>query len=572
MKKVFRRQKPLKTIRRYFLLAMDVENDPETGDFICAALYGDVKDSHKKVKRVDEFFSSQEALFAFLDSLQKNNKNTACKLVFFNMGYDYWFNIDITDDSKLLVSGSRFISGALKNGIKMMDIANHVDGSLEDWIGHLEMSKHGIFKPDLSDLKLRVTMDTRATHFLANYIQDFYVNILGIPLSLTVASGARRTFAQHFFTDYWTRTNEKIDILERMSYRGGRTEVFKRGESSVYSYDVNSMYLSVMRDEVFPDPNSAKLYDRPSELPPDGQYIAACTVHVPKQFVAPLPYFKEKLIFPTGTFSGVWCSPELEYSMKHCGVTVSNIEWVIRYKSKPYFKDFANFVWSKRSEYKKLGNRGMDLMIKKIGNSLYGSFGQRNKIADYIGKSEDCDIEIQEGDRVINTMIRGTEFTSISNAAREDSKHTFACVPTFITSYARVKLLKRLKLSEEKAIYCDTDCVKSTTDLKGDTSELGGWGFEPQKSGEFYFIRPKLYGRKGSEVPEKMKGIPKKNVDLLENTETYYKFGFRKPNRLRESIKRGLTPNQWLYHTKIVSKNDDKRVWHGETSVPIHLT
>lgn len=572
MKKIFRRQKPLKTVRRHHILAMDVENDPETGAFICAALFGDVKDSHKKVTRVDRYFSSQSTLFEYLDKIQKNNKNTACRLVFFNMGYDYWFNIAITDDSKLLVSGSRFISGRLKNGIEMMDIANHVDGTLENWIEYLNMEEKGIYKPDLTDLKLRVTMDTRATYHLAIYIQDFYNDVLGIPLSLTIASGARRTFSQHFFTDFWVREDPKLDILERMSYRGGRTEVFRRGDRHVFSYDVNSMYLSAMRDEEYPDPNSAKLYKFPKELPPDRQYIAACTVHVPDQFIPPLPYSKEKLIFPVGTFSGVWCSPELEYAIKECGVTVSAIEWVIRYKSKPYFRAFANFVWTERLKYKKDKNKGMDKMIKKIGNSLYGSFGQRNKLLDYIGKSEDCNITLQEGDKVILTMIDGVEYTSISNAAKEDSNHTFPCVPSFVTAFARVKLLKRLKLDEPNAVYCDTDCVKSLTDLGDASDDLGGWGFEESKSGDFYFIRPKLYGRVGSEIPEKMKGIPKKNVDLLENTDDHYKFGFKKPNRMRESINRDLTPNQWIYHTKTVRKEDDKRVWSGEESRPIVLT
>ena len=572
MKKIFRKQKPIKTIRTYNFVAMDVENDPETGAFICAALFGDIKNSHGVVKRIDEYFTNQSDLFIFLESIQKNNKNTACKLVFFNMGYDYWFNIDITNDSKLLVSSSRFISGELQNGIKMMDIANHVDGTLEDWIGYLSLNENlGIYKADLSDLKLRVQMDTKATFYMTMYIQDFYTKVLGIPLSLTVASGARRTFAQHFFKDFWTRDNEKIDVLERMSYRGGRTEVFKRGDSTVFSYDVNSMYLSVMRDEVFPDPNSAKLHEFPTRLPPKGQYIAACTVHVPKQFIPPLPYFKEKLIFPTGTFSGVWCSPELDYAIKECGVTVLAIEWVLTYKSKPYFKDFANFVWETRTKFKLQKNKGMDMMTKKIGNSLYGSFGQRNKIMDYIGKSKDCTLTLEEGDKVVLSMIDGVEYMSVSNSAKEDSSHTFPCVPSFITSYARLKLLKRLKEDENKSIYCDTDCVKSTSDLGGNTSDLGGWGFEPTKSGDFYFIRPKLYGRVGNETPEKMKGIPK-TAQLIENDAQHFKFEFRKPNRMRESIKRGLMPNQWSLHTKTVSKEDDKRIWHGDTSEAIDLT
>ena len=567
MKKIFRKWKKIERINKYALVATDIENDPVTGNFICAALYGYRKDHHGKLHEIPvTVYHKQDEYCTAVANLSK------CKLVFFNMAYDYPFLQSVCDDSKLLTVGGRYISGETKNGIKMVDMMNHVDGSLEEWIGYLNMNASGIEKVSLEDLTERVTQDTKATYVLAEYIQEFYINVLKIPMPLTIASGARRFFQQYYFKDWWERDNEELDFMERMSYRGGRTEVFKYGKQKMWSYDVNSMYLSVMRDCVFPDPNSAKIWRNVSELPKDKIYIAKCVVEVPKQYVPPLPYFKEKLLFPTGTLSGVWCSPELEYAIKECGCVIKSIEWVITYKSKPYFKEFAKFVWNERVKFKKEHNKGMDLMIKKIGNSLYGGFGQKNSVGDFMGKEEDSkEIEIKEGDKIVRSIINGVTHLIISSSDKVDSDHTFTCLPTFTTSYSRVKLLKKLKEHEAYVVYCDTDCVKITKKLDIDEKELGGWGFEADKSGERFFYRPKMIRMSETGEFDKMKGVPKKGVITGEDEETVI-FAFKKPNRYRESVRRRLVCNMWEDREKCIKKTDDKRVRiDGNDSKAIHI-
>lgn len=571
VKKIFRKQKAIKNIVSKTYLAIDIENNAETGAFINAGVFGEIADHHGRRKNFEHVFHTQKELFAFLEAAKtKEDKNSPFVLTFFNLAYDYPFLQDICDDSKLLMVGGRFIAGALNNGIKLVDIKNQAtDGSLEDWIKWIKMKDtHGIEKaplPSVTDTMkewdARVLPDAKATWVLTEYMQSFYNNKLNIPLTLTLGSGARRFFSQYFFTDYWIRDNDKLDSYERESYRGGRTEVFQRGKHRVFSYDVNSMYLSVMRDEIFPDPTSAKIFEAPPELPHDKMYIAKCKVTVPNQHIPPLPLFKDKLIFPVGSFTGVWCSPELEYAIRECGVKVEKIEWCITYRGKPYFREIAEYVWTERIKYPKSVNYGMNLMIKKIGNSLYGGFGQKNELYTYAGKLEDFDADLSEGVKPIITERDGVKFVTVSGGDKEDSEHTFTCVPSFITSYARLKFLEKARAHPHSVVYGDTDSLKFDRNLHSRYQNgLGEWGYEPDKSGKWYFHKPKMYGKHRNGMPEKIKGI-RKDALIVRESKDMIEFIVKRPNRYKESIKRGLVMDKWESNSKTVNKLDDKRVW-----------
>jgi hypothetical protein len=553
------------------LLAIDVENDPITGKFINAGLYGYVKDTHSKERLIDKVITNQKEFTDFLLNLKrKEDKNIPCKLVFFNLSYDYWFMTGICNDARMLSSGTRIITGELENGIPMLDLTNHVDGSLEDWIGYLKMEeKFGIYKPDLSDLTLRVKMDVRATYELAHYLEDFYVYQLGIPFKLTVASAARYLFALHFFDEKWYRPDNRqwLNNYEREGYRGGRTEVFKRGLRKVVSYDVNSMYLNVMHKAMLPNPNTAKYHKKDFDINMDKIFLADVTVEVPKQKIPPLPFsVNKKLIFPTGTFRGKFYSPELVYAVKNCGVKILKVHSYVTYESSLSFRKYAAFIWEKRKQAKAEKNTGMDKLIKKLGNSLYGGFGQRNVSWSYFGKAKDFSGVVGENMTPIISKIDGVDYISVGCSDKEDSQHTFPCIPAFITSYARKDLLVSLKNNEEDAVYCDTDSNKievteTTQHQMNEGDELGEWGFEYEKEQIFY--KPKMYA-------DKCKGVSKR-AELVYEDETSRTYVYKRPNRMKESFRRGLTPNKWEYTVKEVSLIDEKRVWDGLESRPIHI-
>jgi hypothetical protein len=561
-RKTQRKGKPI----HHPLLAFDIENDPKTGKFINAGVYGYIRDHHGKEHKQERFFASQTAFTDYLMNLRKpGDKNIPTKIILFNASYDYWFIEEITNDAEMLTSGTSIITGKLKNGIPIMDLTNLTrQGTLEDWIKYLDMEKKfGIKKESLLNLEARVKSDARATYELGHYLENFFVHEIGIPLKLTIASAARYLYSLNFFPEFnhiWFRPEKDLwkSEYERKAYRGGRVECFVKGKERIKSYDINSMYLSVMRDNVFPDPNSAKIIKEPKELPKNTLYIADVEVEIPKQYIGCLPILSPKtgkLIFPTGKFRSHFASPELNYAIKECGVKVIKIHSVMTYKSYSYFSKYAKFIWKKRKEYKDKGNKGMDILIKYLGNTLYGGFGQRNKES-YAGKLSDFDLN----DLITKTPpkiseIEGKKYITANGIAGEDSSHTFPCLPVFITSFARLFLLKALRANAASLIYTDTDSLKiqagsvvmDITVGKG----LGEWDFEGEET-----------------VGDKCKGVPKRAVLEWED-EVRKIYSYDKPNKMKESFRRGLMPALWKKTIKEVSKIDDKRIWIDEkTSMP----
>jgi hypothetical protein len=564
------------------LLAIDFENDPKTGKFICAALYGYRKDHHKKEHLIDEYYEDAELLYKRILELRDKGKNIPFHIIVFNGGYDHVFLEPIINDKTLLYGTSRFITARIKtlkpskgerhSGIKIIDLCNHVDGSLEDWIKHLDMeNKYGIKKESLDNLEVRCRSDTKATYYLGSFLEDFYVHELGIGLKLTVSSASLAYFRKKHFKYYFERESQlpevNINDYERMAMRGGRTECFVRGEQTVHSYDVNSMYLSVMRDAEIPDPNTTRYYNNPVHWKEHfEQYLGIfkCRVYAPESKVMCLPYSDgktKKLIFPCGEFTGVWTNVELKEALNNGYKILECYNYVIYKKSHKLFESFAKEIWDLRKKYKAAGNKGMDLMVKKLGNGQYGKYGQQNGEDGYYGKLEDFDGEI-EGNPCIS-IINGVEYISISSKTKTDSEHTFPCIPAFILAYARIKLYRMLKKHEEDVVYCDTDSIKFRGENNEVSSkELGEFGYEYTETQWFY--KPKMYGAK-------LKGVPKRAKQYSTIADHKMHAVYEKPNRFKESIRRGLIPNQWVSMDKVIGLEDDKRIWDGNESRPIKM-
>jgi DNA polymerase type B, organellar and viral len=604
--------------RHKMIVAIDVENNPDTGEFICAGVYGQYNKKHSirkgqkttsrdEVIPVNEYFTDIREFQDYILSLPKG-----VLLVFYNLSYDKVFLDEIIAPLKkdkngvwiksVLKVDSRVISCKLKNGIKCMDLFNHtMMGSLEDWIGYLHMTeKYGIKKTDFSDINKRVMNDVMATYQLGVFIQDFYLNECDVAMQLTVGATAIRLFRQRFFTDMWYRDNRNgeadfISNFERDSYYGGRTETFRHGTYYHYSYDINSTYVSVMRDELIPNPQSAVYVNSGYEW----EYyfnkyltVTRCEVFCPKTVNIPVLPVKTggKLKFPAGFLTGTWTSVLLKRAIA-AGYKIIKIHSFIYYKkAEKYFKAFAEFVWERRQHYKKLKNEGMDSMTKRLGNALYGKFAQRNGTG-IEGKLSDLHGEVPEGATILEYK---NDLYVITKNEKEPAEFEFPCVSSFITSYAQLKLYNAIAANEENIIYCDTDSVKLLKPATGIPvgKELGDWKFEYEK--EATFIRPKLYDDKHKGVP---KTCPYKNNSgvcectdiekcpnsiyfnkkeqcgkayLVEKTATYMKFRYNKPMREREAMRRNMIANKWYQVEKILTFNDDKRVNHKDgTTEPI---
>jgi len=549
-------------------ICMDIENNPDTGEFILGALYGYYKDHHGKHHKVEGIYYDRYDIIEILSDIAKRGgeKNTPYHLGLFNADYDLYYIREIVNDSSRVYVGSRLITARLKvggkRGIQIWDATNLVRGTLEDWIKNLHMEeKYGIRKLPLEQLAERCMMDTKATWYLFKWLEDTMIYEFKIPLKKTIGACAREIYRRHFQKIPLVRNNQFLNDFERKAYRGGRCEVFKRGLRRVRSYDVNSMYLSIMRDVEIPIPQSGQYHDSGIGFDVDKPAVVECKVYIPKQIIAPLPYMGKKLIFPVGEFMGCWVTPELRTAIDLGGAEIREVYRYIEYEeTAPIFKEYAEFIWQKRQEMKGKGDSNLDYMYKTLGNSLYGKYGEQNEIGGWV-KLDDFKGNAEGYDVV--EYIDGKKYIYLTKE-RRDSKHTFPIIPTWITAHARIKLYKEMKKREKYVVYCDTDSIHILSECPNpieSSKELGGWEFEYEREQVYY--RPKFYGSKRKGVPRRAK-----KIEDREHSEIYE---YKAPVKRATALRRGLTQNIWLVIEKVISKEDDKRVWNGNESEPIEI-
>lgn len=571
----FCRERPTKP-RNYSLIAFDTETESD-GSFICGAYYGVLKTSHGN-EIISEYCDNLEEFkdkFHYLESRSINRKRGFI-LVGFNTSYDLIYLGNIVESSSRLDAGSRFIQAKTIRGTKIYDISNHVIGSLDDWINRLNMKEtYGIEKRDgyldsEEGKRAQVLDDAKATWVLADWVQTRLNETFRIPLTPTKFGAALKIFQRHFFKGRWYRNKEEQwkNDLERESYYGGRCEVFRRGKQTVESYDVNSMYVAIMRDSKIPNPTISKYLRNPEQilgLIQTDFLTVDCRVRVPKLRIGLLPYRDTtrdgKLIFPWGEWRGVFNSVELREAMKWGAeiVTVYRALWYP--ESANYFGEYAQMTLEGRKEAKKNGDKAEEQLYKYFGNGLYGKFAQQNlkggqfiRLSQFNGDLEGFRIIPGAGDFWVEMPIEG----------KEDAKHAFPVVSATITAIARAKMLNALCRNAEIAVYCDTDSLKCLDTPVGISigKEPGQWDFEYRDSQEFY--RPKRYANK-------RKGVPKRAV-LIEKTETREVYRFERPTKFRTAIRQHKDQNFWQEEVKVLSLVDDKRVWLADnTSWPLHV-
>jgi len=565
---------PANTKPRYYV-AFDTETRDD-GSFICGAYYG-VIPGRREDTIIAEYCADLESFretFLRIEQLIKAQKR-AFTLIGFNTAYDVTYLGDIVDSALRLDAGSRFIQAKTVNGTKILDISNHVIGRLEDWIERLKMSeRYGICKQknylDSEEGKrAQVLDDARATYILTEWVESNLLNTFGIGLTPTKFGAALKIFQSRYFTGKWARSNSEQwkNDFERQSYYGGRCEVFRRGLQRVNSYDVNSMYVAIMRDELIPNPSVTKYLKNPEQIIGmiDTEFLTIdCRVRVPKTRIGLLPYRSPdtgKLIFPWGEWRGSYSSVELREAMKWGAeiVTVYRALWYP--ESDRYFRDYAQMTIDGRKSAKARGDAAEEQLYKYYGNGLYGKFGQRNtkggqyvRLSQFTGDLKGLRIVPGAGDYWVELPVTGSE----------DSWHTFPVVCATITAYARAKMLSALCYNDETAVYCDTDSLKCVGAAVGITvsDAPGDWGYEYEAEQEFY--RPKRYA-------EKRKGVPK-SARLVAKTDDSETYEFERPTKFRTAIRQHCEQNVWRREIKTLSLVDDKREWLDDgSSYPLYV-
>jgi hypothetical protein len=206
--------------------------------------------------------------------------------------------------------------------------------------------------------------------------------------------------------------------------------------------------------------------------------------------------------------------------------------------------------------------------------------------------------KIEDGDGLDEYHYKGRKIFFYTSPSVEEAAHSFPVISALITAYARLKLLKYLKRHEKTVAYTDTDSIKYAAGDKIEkaSGKLGDVKFEEKESGWKCFLKPKMYG--GADAfkgyPDAYDFMPHEGVDdagLREvelegwkikgmtridyayyNPNTMEIIGTsRRPTRFRESVKRGMVPNDWAQYTKVMTVIDDKRKWIGRDSEPLEI-
>lgn len=356
------------------------------------------------------------------------------------------------------------------------------------------------------------------------------------------------------------------------SYYGGRVEAFVIGKTNAHKYDINSMYPFAMREAVFPNPLRLKELKGPSIKKFEYclkrfEGMAEVEVYHQPGKVGYLPYkWKDKLCFPVGKFKGCWNFNELRYAIESGKVSVLSVARVVygdRWKSP--FVDFVNDIYAKRKASTGIYNTIYKLLL----NSLYGKFAQRIRFDQEYFDEIPYDYLIKlhnEGKKVeIVNFSQKRDDCYIRVYKDKNLHHTIPLLSSYITSFARVELLKYMIKHEKDLAYVDTDSLCLTEEQPYNDLELGG--LKKEKGIMKYIHGNKSYEEEvEKQTVIKLKGVPKSA------TKKNGVYTYEKMTGTIEALRRNKEAGVFLQVSKKLKLTYDKRIVNDDGStIPITL-
>lgn len=507
------------------------------------------------------FFDKKSAVNFLTEMSSSNMQFWAC-----NLQYDLvnLFGDDV-DCLEIGYVGSRVIDAKIKGTfVYFRDTLNHWKISVKEMGMRIGLEKIDV-KGDFVNVEY-CRRDTEITWKFVNQMKIHYESI-GCKLKSTIGSTALNYF---FDTQTVKRPKENYFSTEqlefmKLGYYGGRTEIFfnKPVEGNIQYVDFNSLYPSVMRRN-FPVLNDHCCYftNKP-DFKKEG--ILYGLVESPRNLYVPyLPCRSDNggLIFPLGEFSGHWTYFEIREAQK-IGYKIKKIFRALEFDSGNFypFKNFVESLYIKRLEAK---NKKDDLLsdaFKLIMNNLYGKFGQGREFTKLLPLASKSDL--RETDTIMGSFILRQEIGDYP-------KHTNMVWSSYTTAYGRHELwlgMQKVRNKKGLLIYCDTDSIIFESD-KRIFKESGDLG-DLKSEGDFkyaHFKLPKLYVliEKKGEKKYRAKGVPRLNAEEFFETG---KTSFKRPYKLREALRRNLSPkkkykiipNYWDLVEKQSLKKYDKR-------------
>ena len=305
----------------------------------------------------------------------------------------------------------------------------------------------------------------------------------------------------------------------RQSYTGGAVDVYipkNKDNKTLYLYDVNSLYPSVMLNNPMPTGQPVAFLGDIRQVDPNAFGFFYCKITSPDYLDHPILQRRIRTsegirtIAGLGSWTGWIFSEEMNNAMKYG----YHFEILHGYEfEKGYiFKDYITKMYDLRLQYEK--GDAMNLSAKLLMNSLYGKFGMNsettkievfennnfNEINKYLDKfnTNILDLVYLENHIVIITRTNSFIPSAENNLFGPlDSIHQLdinVAIASAITAYARIHMSQFKNNPNYKLYYSDTDCAVLNTLLP---AELVGPGLGQMKLEHVItkgiFLAPKVY-------------------------------------------------------------------------------
>jgi hypothetical protein len=298
----------------------------------------------------------------------------------------------------------------------------------------------------------------------------------------------RHRFMEH---DILAHDNLPAKIVERSAYFGGRFECWKLGpiNETVHQYDVNSLFPSVMRDNLFPvaldNYTLPTRYDSAIGFGLDNSCIAEVEIET-RTANYPLR-LKQGVCYPVGRFKTTLAGPELMQAVES-GI-VRSARAICQYRLAPIFTKYVDALYQMRQQYKDSGNLLYDRFCKTLLNSLYGKFGQRSPnwvnvsghehalpwstwvetnpitLEREVYRSVGYQVQKQQDreDRHHADMTVGEWSDHASRFGQGEIDSSFVAISAFVTAYARIRMNQlRTIAGDPNVLYQGVDSLVVT--------------------------------------------------------------------------------------------------------------
>lgn len=565
--------KKQKTFRKK-LFGFDIETSDNNKKFVCASI---VSDSGKKW-----FFTDKQKCVDFFKTSVFNNSFVVCS----NMGFDFFgvfYDTPEIENFTLIFRGSQLIAAksypdgdsfkikktkGIRAALTFIDTMNYIPMSVKqlgkliglEKLEYKNLGKYPRNTDEWEKIKEYNIRDAIISLKFAMFLFNSF-SLLGADIKMTIASTSMSLYRNKYLNKIYWRHDEDILLEQYEGYYGGRCEAFKRGkiipEMKLKYYDINSLYPYVMKNFRYPDPNSLRVtYENTLNNIKDYEGMSLVSVECPQNLKIPLLPLRHdnKLLFPTGKFKGWYCHNELRHALE-LGYTIHKVFKTHYYKfTCTPFLDYVNDLYEKRLSYQD-DKSPMEKVIKLCLNSLYGKFGEKFQNKDEWKPLKSVTLEDLDGKdfEIINNYVR----------IKEDKKppiHAFPIWAAYVTAYGRMEIHNYLMVCD--SYYCDTDSIM-TPDILPTSSALGALKLEMNVS-HGVIVKPKFYAFVNSDDKEivKIKGIGARLqfddfMRVLENKKVEYD----KFMKFKESIRRGMIPNEIIKILKKLDLEDNKRIW-----------